>query len=191
MVAHKLPANAVHPALYEALLGLPQGVKGEIFNEELHVVPHAFSVHSVVASRLNTLLGAPFEFGMGGPGGWLFAADPQLNLGESVVCPDLAAWQKARAPAVGPFFIQTTPDWVAEVLSGKTWKQDRGPRMEAWGQRGTSHVWLLDPDEETLEVHWNDAGVMRPLHSFQGRVKVRAAPFEAVELDLGLIWPHP
>ena len=51
MVAHKLPADAVNPALYEALLGLPQGVKGEIFNGELHVVPHAFSVHSVIALR--------------------------------------------------------------------------------------------------------------------------------------------
>jgi hypothetical protein len=57
------------------------------------------------------------------------------------------------------------------------------------GRRGTAHVWLLDSVEETLEVFRNDAGTMRPLQSFQGRVKVHAAPFDAVELDLALIWP--
>jgi Uma2 family endonuclease len=94
-----------------------------------------------------------------------------------------------RASTRGPFYLESEPDWAAEVLSGKTWKKDRGTRMEAWGKRGTSHVWILDPDEETLEVFWNDAGTMRPLQSFKGRVKVKAAPFDEIELDLAFVWP--
>ena len=191
MVAYRLPVDAVDPVLYGILQGLPEGVKGEILNGELRVVPHAFLPHSGVTSRLHAALAAAFELGATGPGGWAFLENPQLNLGADVIQPDLVAWKSERAPLehLGTY-AQVLPDWVAEVLSDKTWKQDRGPRMEAWGRRGLPHVWILDPEEETLEVFWSDAGTMRPLQSFQGRVKVRAAPFDSVDLDLGFVWPR-
>lgn len=190
MVAPRLNPDHVDAGLYGLLRGLPDGFRGEILNGVLRVVPHAFSQHSGVASRLHLELGGPFERSRGGPGGWVFDCDPQLNLGADVVCPDLVAWKAARAPEEGEFFLTSTPDWAAEVLSDATWKQDRGPRMEAWGRRGTGHVWLLEPETETLEVFRNDAGTMRPLATFKGRVKVRAAPFDAVELDLAFVWPR-
>ena len=190
MVATRLRPDVVDARLYKVLQELPDGLKGEILNGELRVVPHAFSGHTGVASRLIGELYGPFERKRGGPGGWVFDGDPQLNLGADVVCPDLAGWKAARAPEEGEFFLGTVPDWVAEVLSEGTWKQDRGPRMEAWGRRGTGHVWLLEPETELLEIYWNDAGTMRPLATHQGRVQVRAAPFDSIELDLAFIWPR-
>jgi Uma2 family endonuclease len=50
-------------------------------------------------------------------------------------------------------------------------------------------VWLIDPSRQTLEVlaldahkQWVDRG------GFEGRTDVRAAPFDAVELELGSLW---
>jgi len=50
-------------------------------------------------------------------------------------------------------------------------------------------VWLIDPRQQTLEVlslgargKWRESGVLR------GSDKVRAVPFDAIELDLGALW---
>ena len=52
-------------------------------------------------------------------------------------------------------------------------------------------VWLVDPVERALEVHhlgsrgrWEVEMVVR------GDVSVRAAPFDAIELDLAALWPR-
>ena len=45
-------------------------------------------------------LGAPFDLGEGGPGGWVILDEPELHLGRSRTSslPDLAAWQRERMP---------------------------------------------------------------------------------------------
>jgi hypothetical protein len=52
-----------------------------------------------------------------------------------------------------------------------------------------THVWLLDPiSRSTRSASWA-AGARCTSH--QGDVKVRAAPFEAIELDLTALWSKP
>jgi hypothetical protein len=126
----------------------------------------------------------------GGPGGWLFLDEPELHFGNDVLVPDIAAWRRTRLPAFAPEpYLTLAPDWVCEVLSPSTEKLDRGEKLRVYARERVEYVWLIDPLRQTLEVlaldqrgRWTNRG------SFEGRANVRAAPFDAVELELGALW---
>jgi Uma2 family endonuclease len=50
-------------------------------------------------------------------------------------------------------YFKGVPQLIAEVLSPATRAIDRGPRMEVYRQAGVSHLWLLDPEVETVEEY--------------------------------------
>jgi Uma2 family endonuclease len=74
------------------------------------------------------------------------------------------------------------------VLSKSTEVIDRTQKLPIYARHGVAHVWLIDPIAKTLEVH---ALVERHVRLYEGDVRVRAAPFEAVELDLSALWSGP
>ena len=81
------------------------------------------------------------------------------------------------------------PDWICEVLSPSTADFDRDEKMPLYAREGVRHAWLVDPIARTLEVfvlgaegRWVPAGVHRD------DARVRAEPFDAIELDLRVLW---
>ncbi len=50
-------------------------------------------------------------------------------------------------------YFQGPPHVIAEILSPPSEAVDRGPRMELYARAGVSHLWLIDTERETLEVH--------------------------------------
>ena len=50
------------------------------------------------------------------------------------------------------------------------------------------HVWLVEPAAQTLEVYAAANGVWLRSQIAQGREKIRAVPFEELELDLAALW---
>ena len=108
-----------------------------------------------------------------------------------VLVPDLAGWRVERLPELPETaFISVTPDWVCEVLSPSTAAQDRADKMPIYAREGVRHVWLLDPIAKTLEVFALGAESRWVLLLVEkGNARVRAEPFEAIELDLAALWP--
>jgi hypothetical protein len=51
-----------------------------------------------------------------------------------------------------------------------------------------SRVWLIDPELETLEAFANREGRWLMLGGFEGQDRVSVAPFDAVGIELGLLW---
>ena len=80
------------------------------------------------------------------------------------------------------------PDWICEVLSASTEALDRGKKLHIYAREGVAHAWLLDPLRQTLEVLSLESGKWTLLDSHEGRGSVRAAPFAAIELELGALW---
>jgi hypothetical protein len=60
--------------------------------------------------------------------------------------------------------------------------------MPLYVQYGVGHAWLVDPAGKTLEVFRleNERWVL--LKSFGGDDLVRAEPFDAIEIELGVLW---
>ena len=78
-----------------------------------------------------------------------------------------------------PFF-ELAPDWVCEIVSPSTGKLDRVKKMPHYARWGVSHLWFVDPLQRTLD--------RRVVGTYGDDEKVRAEPFDAIELDLALLW---
>lgn len=183
-----LASSTRGPATVRDLDDLPEDVVGHIVEGELIVFPRPDPPHVETASELGALLIRLFRHGIGGPGGWIVLHEPKIDFGPDLLVPDLAAWRRERfvSPRRGPY--QVTPDWVCEVLSPSTARFDRGTKLPIYAREGAEYAWLVDPERQTLEVfkRHDDAWLTVATHGEDDRV--RAIPFEAVELDLSPIW---
>ncbi len=187
---------AERTATYADLEAVPPHLVAEILFGRLVTYPRPAPPHSEVHFSLGGVLAGPYRNGIGGiggiggPGGWRFLTEPELHFGDDVAVPELAAWRIERMPELPEAaFIELAPDWVCEVLSPSTEKYDRGDKREIYADAGIKHLWLIDPRIELLEVfelinrHWS----LRK--SATGDVPIRAAPFDAMEFPLRLLWP--
>lgn len=177
------------PATYADLEALPAHVVGELIAGELHVSPRPAAPHAVAGSRLGGKLSSRFDWGEGGPGGWLILFEPELHFGEDVLVPDFAGWRRERMPRPPRTAAFTlAPDWLCEVLSPSTAALDRGAKLPVYAREGVRHVWLVDPEARTLEVLRLEGTRYTLLVTHTGRARVRAEPFEAIELELAFLW---
>lgn len=103
--------------------------------------------------------------------------------------PDLAGWRKERM-TVPPqaAAIELAPDWLCEVLSPSTEKLDRSQKLDAYAAAKVAHVWLVNPSTQTLEVLRLEAGKWLRIATHTGQARVRAEPFDAVEIELFALW---
>jgi Uma2 family endonuclease len=185
-------------ATWDDLLDVPEGFKGEIIDGVVMMSPRPAAPHLEAASVLGAIILNRFQLGEGGPGGWVILDEPYIAFGADIRIPDLAGWKRDRyrAPEQGPYAVM--PDWVCEVLSPSTVKMDRGAKLDLYLAHGIGHVWLLDPLARTLEIYQlheaANANQEAPdrhwlrLATFTESAPVRAAPFDAVALDLALLW---
>jgi Uma2 family endonuclease len=177
-------------ATYADLEALPPNVVGEILFGVLHAHPRPAPPHAVAASALGEELGPPFKRGRGGPGGWILLDEPELHLHDDVVVPDLAGWRRERmaeVPYDKPYFV-LPPDWACEVLSPSTEAVDRDDKLRIFAREKVGHVWLVDPLVKTLEILRLDGDTFRIAGVHRDDARVRAEPFDAIELDLALLW---
>jgi Uma2 family endonuclease len=84
--------------------------------------------------------------------------------------------------------FEFAPDWVCEVLSPSNAQLDRAEKVPAYARFGVHHVWLVDPIEQYLEVLRLDGETYRLIATYAADAKVRAEPFDAIELDLSVLW---
>ena len=176
-------------ATYDDLREVPDHFVAEMFDGDLYASPRPAIPHSRAASVLGGKLGDPFDYGRGGPGGWLILDEPELHLGNDVLVPDLAAWRRERLPRLSEdAFLTLAPDWACEVLSKSTESLDRAKKLRVYAREAVANVWLVDPSRRTLDVLALESGAWALVERYKGSAIVRAAPFGAVELELGALW---
>ncbi|MBX3190507.1 MAG: Uma2 family endonuclease [Labilithrix sp.] len=183
------------PEVEAAWRAAPPQVVAEIVGGVLHTMPRPARRHTIAATNLGEELGPPFKRGRGGPGGWVILDEPEIHLGAmpDIVVPDLAGWRRERMPdAAGgeeaPPYYELAPDWACEVLSPRTEAFDRGEKVPLYARERGRHVWLVDPIEQTLEVFRLDGERYSLVGVHHGAARVRAEPFDAIELDLAVLW---
>jgi Uma2 family endonuclease len=182
-------------ATYEDLLKVPETMVAEILDGELYATPRPAFPHARATSVMGSDLGGPFDRppgGPGGPGGWWILDEPELHLGPDVVVPDLAGWRRERVlrlPNVA--FFDVAPDWACEVVSPTTAGADRVRKMRIYARESVGHLWLVEPLARTLEIYRLENGRWVVASTHGGSERVRAEPFEAVELELTRWWLEP
>lgn len=183
------PALPSVPATYEDLKRVPDHLVAQLIDGELITHPRPASPHARAASQLTAQLLTSFSNGDGGSGAWEILMEPELHLGLDVLVPDLAGWKRERMPRTPdvPGFT-LAPDWVCEVLSPSTEHLDRERKLPIYAREGVRHVWLIDPRIEELTVFRLDTGHYVHIATFNEEDLARAAPFDAVTLELERLW---
>ena len=142
---------------------------------------------------LGGAIGKPFDDddGRGGPGGWWILLEVDVRLTEhDIVRPDLAGWRRDRLPApwdTRP--IDIVPDWICEILSPSNAAHDRVTKANLYAEHAVQHFWLLDPAERVLEAYQLSNKVWTRVGSYDDTAKARIKPFEAIELEVGALFP--
>jgi Uma2 family endonuclease len=176
-------------ATYEDLCAVPEHLVAELIGGDLYTSPRPALPHARASSSLGSLITGPFDFGRGGPGGWVILDEPELHLGRDVLVPDLAGWRRERMPKLPDgAAVDLAPDWVCEVQSPTTAAHDRVRKMPIYLRAGVTHLWLIDPLVQTVDVFRSQDARWSLLVTLEGDTLARIEPFDAVELDLSLLW---
>lgn len=185
-----MTAPAKKPATYADVEAVPPHLVAELLYGSLVTHPRPVRRHGGAASALGALSAGAYQFGIGGPGGWIFVDEPELHLGPHVCVPDIAGWQRQRMtePADKPFF-EIAPDWICEVLSPRTEKYDKGDKLRIYALYGVDHIWFVDPRVKSLEVFKRQDQDWLLKHAFFENDDVSAPPFDAISFKLDLLWP--
>jgi Uma2 family endonuclease len=174
-------------ATYDDLRDVPDHFVAEMFDGDLYASPRPALPHANAAGALFAEIHKSFH--RKSLDGWVILFEPELHFGSDVLVPDLAGWRRARLPSVpAEAYLTLAPDWICEVLSTSTEAIDRGKKLRIYAREGVAHAWLVDPLAHTLELMSLETGWWAQLGRYESEAKVRAAPFDAVELELGTLW---
>jgi Uma2 family endonuclease len=184
--------KSARKASYADLMAVPDRFVAEILEGELFTSPRPASPHALAASSLGSTIFNQFHGPPGSPeapGGWWILHEPELHLGDDVLVPDIAGWRRERMPEL-PEVVGFTlaPDWVCEVISPTTAKIDRGRKMKIYAREGIAHLWILDPLVRTVECYRLNGGMWVVDRTHTSDEPLRAAPFDAVEIDVARCW---
>ena len=180
------------PATYDDLIAVPDHLVAEIVDGELWTSPRPAPKHARAYSSLGITIGAPYDHGRGGPGGWWILDEPELHLAAHVLVPDVAGWRRNRMPRLpDTACFPLAPDWVCEVVSPSTALLDRTKKLRIYALDGVRHCWIVDPLARTLEVLRLDSGRWTIMSTHAGDEIVRPEPFDAVDVELVLLWAEP
>ena len=174
-------------ATYDDLVEVPEHFVAEMLDGDLYAFPRPALPHANASSTLQSEIHKSFH--RKSADGWVILFEPELHFGRDVLVPDIAGWRRARLPNVPPdAYLTLAPDWICEVLSTSTEAIDRGKKLRIYAREAVGFAWLLDPLAHTLEVLSLDAKRWTQLGNYEDNAKVRAAPFDALEVDLGALW---
>jgi Uma2 family endonuclease len=93
-------------------------------------------------------------------GRWRFVIEPILELSlEQLYLPDIAGWRietLPEHPAPDQIKITVRPDWVCELLSPSTARNDLTVKRARYCAAGVGHYWIIDPRDQVLTVLRNN-----------------------------------
>jgi Uma2 family endonuclease len=180
------------PATLADLLALPDEGHGyEIIDGEL-VEKETSAEHSKTQASVVGRLMHRYQRQQGGrwPGGWWFGTEPLIAFPgvANPLRPDVVGWRREKAPTYPTGkVISVVPDWICEILS-TNFTNDTIKKKRYYHQARVGHYWLIEPVQETLQVYrWDPVGYTEIL-SVERDAVVRAEPFEATEIPVGIFF---
>jgi Uma2 family endonuclease len=183
-------ASSRRPATFEDLLAREDPDRLEIIDGEIVERAMPSPVHSHAAIKLGVAVD-PFNRkpGSRGPGGWWIFTEIHVGYPRGdIYCHDAAGWRRDRVPTRPTEWpVRIRPDWVCEIVSPKHERHDFVDKPRVLHAAEVPHYWILDPDERILLVHrWSPDGYTVVQRAAAGET-VRAEPFDAIELRVGVL----
>jgi len=184
--AHTLPHVTIEDWLAQPPERRFELIDGSLVEKAAPDVTHADSQGAVIGTLRPTFHRRP---GGGGPGGWWILPEVDIRLGANGFRPDVAGWRRERVPVMPTERpVTLRPDWICEVLSASNSGTDTIRKMRRYHQAGVPHYWIVDPATQTLAVYRNDPDGFTQIRVAEKHERVRAEPFDAIELRVGVLF---
>jgi Uma2 family endonuclease len=138
---------------YEDYLQLPEeaGVRYEIIEGELFLNASPLRRHQRICGNLYLVIGPYVRAQRCGE---LYFAPLDVVLSNiDVMQPDLLYITKEHASVMTEKNVQGTPDFVIEVLSDSTSRQDEVLKLKRYREFGVAEYWIVDPKRNRVRVH--------------------------------------
>jgi len=148
--------------------------------------------HQRATRSIGGRIGASFDDGIGGPGGWWILTEPGIELPDDTreIVPDVAGWRRARMPALPVDHpIRVVPDWICEILSPTTRRHDLLIKMPYYAKVGVAYAWLVDLETRTVSAQRLESGRWLTLGVYGDETQARIEPFDVVPIDVASWWP--
>jgi len=147
----------------------------EILEGELSVTPAPSTKHQTVSGNLFKALARHVDERHLGS---LFYAPVDLILEPtSVLQPDLLFVSSARRSIITERAVEGAPDLVVEIVSPTTSRNDRVTKAQVYARHSVPVYWIIDPEQETIEIYLIEAGGYHLAATLQGDQPMPAPPF--------------
>ena len=166
---------------YEDYVQLPNdGKRYEILEGELAVTPAPSTKHQVASANLFKLLSRHIDNNE--LGRLLYAPVDLILEPTSVLQPDLLFISKPRQSIITERAVEGVPDLVVEILSPTTIRTDRVTKAQIYARHNVPAYWIVDPDQQTLEIYLLNVTGYRLTATLQGENPLSVPPFTNLKL---------
>ncbi|HDH00803.1 MAG TPA: Uma2 family endonuclease [Nitrospirae bacterium] len=107
----------------------------------------------------------------------------------TVVQPDIIFISKNNLSIITEKNIQGNPNLTIEILSPGTIQKDRIVKMKTYAKHGIKHLWLIDPENQTLESFELDRKkTCRLVSGIAGEEEFKPSLFPNLTIPLKKLW---
>ena len=127
-------------------------MKAEYINGQVVLHSPATRNHTRFRQYLSGIL--QFFTRFSGIGGEILDEKAMIELTKNSYEPDISFWGKEKAAHfTSNQMLFPAPDFIVEVLSKSTERNDRGIKMQDYAYHGVREYWLVDPKNYTIEQY--------------------------------------
>jgi Uma2 family endonuclease len=171
---------------YEDYKNAPEGVRYELLEGELVLVPSPGTHHQRVLRRLGHLLTQYVE---DHDRGEVFYAPYDVVLSPEIVLqPDILFVSEERRSTITDDNVRGAPDLVIEILSAATAERDRTYKRALYARYGVQEHWLVDPEMKTVELLRLGRRGFETAHTWRARESLRSPLPQGPMIPLGRIF---
>lgn len=161
-------------------------MKAEFINGQVVMHSPATVAHVTVSGNLHFLLKA---FVSKRKLGWLGVEKAMVSLTRNDFEPDLVFFRAGKSQAFTANQLQLpAPDFVIEILSPTTAKNDRGVKMRDYAAHGVEEYWIVDPTERSVEQYRLAEDRSYTLHEKLHEGVIHGRVLEGLSLPLAAIF---
>ncbi len=170
------------PVTYDDLSLMPDdGSRREVIGGELIVNPAPRRAHQEVSANLHWMLQ---QFLRASAAGRAYAHPVDLYIGpHDVVQPDLIAIRASRLDIYhAEGVVVEPPDIVVEIISPCSQRVDRVRKMALYARFGVPEYWVVDPEEQSIEVNVLEDGSYRAVQP-EADSSIASRQFPGLQID--------
>lgn len=162
------------------------GIRKEIIEGELFMSPAPSIKHQLILKRLSLLLDQFVQ--QQSLGEVLFAPCDVIFSNINIMQPDILYISNENLEILTALNIKGAPDLIIEILSPSSIENDRIYKKLVYERFGVKEYWIVDPQEEIIEVWSLRDAKFQLFHRANKTQKFKSKLLEALELDLSLIF---